>query len=281
MALVEQTQRRAQRVQRYAAPALDKGLDILELLARESQGLTQKQIADRIHRSASEIFRMLACLERREFIRRTRPGDAYLLTPRLFELAHRHPPTRLLLDAAMPVMRELSRAARQSCHMGVLHGHDVLMVAQVDSPERVGFSVRLDARFEVLLSTTGAVLLAHVAQDVREQLLDELLKSSAEREPMQRRLDMIRRRGYERTRSRTIRGIIDLSYPIFDHTGTARAGLTVPVLAPRHNKLPLERIQAQLSEAASAISRAIGGGAGARSGARPGSGAGSGTRERT
>jgi DNA-binding IclR family transcriptional regulator len=158
-------------------------------------------------------------------------------------------------------MRNLSRQTRQSCHMGVLHGHDVLMVAQVDSPEHHGFSVRLDARFPVLVSTTGAVLLAHVPEDVRERLLRELHPSAQDREALQRRLDTIRRRGYERTRSRTIRGIIDLSYPIFDHTKTARAALTVPVLAPRDSKLPLENIQQQLADAASAISRAIGGGA--------------------
>jgi DNA-binding IclR family transcriptional regulator len=192
-------------------------------------------------------------------VRRVRPGDSYLLTPRLFELAHRHPPTRLLLDAALPIMRDLAQQAHQSCHMGVLHGHDVLMVAQVDSPEHVGFSVRLDARFPVLVSTTGAVLLAHVPEDVRQRLLNELLKTLVEREAMQRRLDTIRRRGYERTRSRTIRGIIDLSYPIFDHTGTARAALTVPVLASRDSKLPLEPIQVLLADAATAISRAIGG----------------------
>src|SRR4051794_31357674 len=168
MALLERREPRGdQHNERYAVPALDKGLDILELLASEAQGLTQKQIADRMGRSASEIFRMLACLERREVVRPVRAGGAYLLTPRLFERAHRHPPTKLLLDAAMPIMRNLARQAHQSCHMGVLHGHDVLMVAQADSPEHAGFNVRLDARFPVLVSTTGAVLLAHVPQDVR------------------------------------------------------------------------------------------------------------------
>ena len=45
----------------YSAPALEKGLDILELLAGSSPGLTQNQIAARLGRSPSELFRMSRC----------------------------------------------------------------------------------------------------------------------------------------------------------------------------------------------------------------------------
>ena len=43
---------------RYRAPALDKGLDILELLARQPQGLTRAEIVKKMDRNASEIYRM-------------------------------------------------------------------------------------------------------------------------------------------------------------------------------------------------------------------------------
>ena len=46
----------------YSAPALEKGLDILELLADSAPGLTQNQIATRLGRSASELFRMVEVL---------------------------------------------------------------------------------------------------------------------------------------------------------------------------------------------------------------------------
>src|SRR5215472_10472639 len=52
----------------YAAPALEKGLDILELLGRQRDGLTKSQLARSLDRSASEIFRMLVCLEQRGYV---------------------------------------------------------------------------------------------------------------------------------------------------------------------------------------------------------------------
>jgi len=74
---------------RYAAPALDKGLDILELLAGRPEGLSLKQIADALGRSSTEIFRMLNQLRERAYIHRFEPGGIYRLSLKMFELAHR------------------------------------------------------------------------------------------------------------------------------------------------------------------------------------------------
>ena len=47
---------------KYKAPALAKGLDILELLASANDGLTQVEIGKLLGRTTSEIFRMLVVL---------------------------------------------------------------------------------------------------------------------------------------------------------------------------------------------------------------------------
>ena len=57
---------------RYRAPALDKGLDILELLAGIDGGLTQAEIAKRLGRSPNEFYRMLDRLVRRGYVTRHR-----------------------------------------------------------------------------------------------------------------------------------------------------------------------------------------------------------------
>ena len=69
----------------YSAPALEKGLDILELLAHQSEGLTKSQLARLLQRSVSEIFRMLLCLEGRGYIAQV-SEERYSLTLKLFQL---------------------------------------------------------------------------------------------------------------------------------------------------------------------------------------------------
>ena len=90
----------------YATPALDKGLDILELLAHERDGLTKSDVARKLGRSVSEIFRMLLCLERRGYISQAE-GDRYVLSLRLFQMVQEHPPTERLLSEALPRMHPL------------------------------------------------------------------------------------------------------------------------------------------------------------------------------
>mgnify|MGYP003583588565 CR=1 FL=1 len=53
---------------RYRAPALEKGLDIIELLASETEPMSPSQISQRLGRSMSELFRMIQVLEHRGYI---------------------------------------------------------------------------------------------------------------------------------------------------------------------------------------------------------------------
>ena len=43
----------------YSAPALEKGLDIIELLSDTKSGLSQAEIAKKLNRTVNEIYRML------------------------------------------------------------------------------------------------------------------------------------------------------------------------------------------------------------------------------
>ncbi|HTF67711.1 MAG TPA: helix-turn-helix domain-containing protein [Edaphobacter sp.] len=50
---------RAEEKNTYATPALEKGLDVIELLAHQPGGLTKSEISRELKRTVSEIFRML------------------------------------------------------------------------------------------------------------------------------------------------------------------------------------------------------------------------------
>src|SRR6201999_2839240 len=105
----------------YATPALEKGLDVIELLAHRSGGLTKSEISRQLNRTVSEIFRMLLCLERRGYIAQV-DGERYALTLKLFQLVQEHPPTERLITEALPVMHRVTHEIQQSCHLGIIEG---------------------------------------------------------------------------------------------------------------------------------------------------------------
>lgn len=244
----------------YAAPALDKGLDIIELLSTEEYGLTRKDIAERLGRTVGEIFRMIDCLLRRGFI--LQAADTFFLSNRLFQLSHNFPPTKRLLDEATPRMRELAQRCQQSCHLTVLNGTSQLVIAQVDIPDGVGFSVKLGSKLDMLKSASGRVLLAFRDEVEASHLIAQSRKtmSTGQLSCTDEALALIRSRGFEDMKSNQFSGVRAVSYPIFDTNSHAIAALTVPYLARLDDfERPLaSAVQVLLAGAAAQINSAMG-----------------------
>jgi DNA-binding IclR family transcriptional regulator len=248
-------------VARYQAPALEKGLDIVELLAGEPAPLTQNQIAQRLGRSTSEIFRMLEVLERRGWLARDDAGG-YAPTLALFELAHRQAPVHRLLTASLPEMRALADDTRQSNHLVVHHDRRILVLAQVDSPEAMGFRIRQGAHFPFRADRVSPWVLAAFQPAARRAALVDEMRDGDPRAPSRptvlRRLDAIRRQGYEQRRSDTLPGIVDICFPILDAHGAAVATLAQNYLEQRDVAVTVPQARERQRLAAARISARLG-----------------------
>jgi DNA-binding IclR family transcriptional regulator len=216
---------------RYRAPALDKGLDILELLAATEEGMTQGEIARALNRTPNEIFRMLDRLVRRNYVAR-REGDLYELTLKLFVLAHQRPPIRRLVGRALPVMRRFSRIAEQASHLVVYDRGDLVVTAQVDSPGYWGMAIRVGARVGMVNTGSGHVLLAFSSEEERALMFEEHRMVDAEALPqdLEGRLARVRAQGFEMMDSLQTPGVSNLSAPVFGPNGSVLAALTCPFI---------------------------------------------------
>ena len=245
----------------YTAPALEKGLDVLELLAAEGSSLSLTAIAQRLQRTATELFRMLAVLERRGYV--SRDGDGgYRPTLFMFELAHQHPPLKRLLTVALPAMQALAQASRQSNHLVVHFARRILVVAQVDSPEPMGFAVRLGAHFPFRPDRASSrVLTAFQPAPLQDELIAELVDDGARKAAVARvraGLAGIVRHGIYVAPSDTTTGVTDLCAPIFDHSDGAVAALTVPYLKQRDVEVSVAAARQHLLAAVQRISSGLG-----------------------
>jgi len=217
---------------RYRAPALDKGLDILELLAGIDGGLTQAEIAKNLGRSPNEFYRMLDRLVRRGYVTRI-DGDRYSLTLKLFGLAQSHAPVRRLVSFATPFMRELAEKTRQANQLSVFDRGSVVVVAQQEAPSYWGISIRVGSNISLYDTGSGHILLAFHSQEERLMMINEYSRST-ERPTVEQeffdRLDQIRERGYEMMPSVQTAGVYNLSAPILSPDGRAIAALTIPFI---------------------------------------------------
>ena len=244
----------------YRAPALDKGLDILELLATQPQGLTRSQIVKDMARSPNEIYRMLERLVARQYVTRSASGDRYALSLKLFAMAHAHPPLNRLINQALPVMDDFACRAEQSCHMGVYDRGNVLIAAQINSPRGWSFSVQRGARVGLLDTASGHMLLAYADADSRQRMLAEHRPLDGEvpvtDDGLAQTLAAIRAQGYVERDSAQSFGVVDISFPILAPDNTALATLTCPYIRriDRHVGPDLAAVRACLREASVELS---------------------------
>jgi len=217
---------------RYSAPALEKGLDIIERLADHPEGLSLAELAKELGRTTAEIFRMVVTLETRGYL--LAAGDRYVLSLLLFQLAHRHQPVRSLVSTALPLMTQLAKQAGQSFHLCVYQKGRVLIVAGVESPERWGFALKVGTLIGMTDTASGQVLLAFQEEPQRAEMLELHVPVEGEQvvdsEQLAKDLAQIRRHGNARMSSRQVKGVKNLAYPVFGRDGHAIAALTTPYI---------------------------------------------------
>ncbi|MFS0773279.1 IclR family transcriptional regulator [Sphingomonas sp. 1P08PE] len=144
----------------YAAPALDKAFEILNLLASFPQGALVKEMSAALGRSVGELFRIVVVMEQAGYLQRSPITDRYTVSFKILELAFRATPAQDIVDAARPEMQRLARETEQSCHLVVANGAHGLVIAREENPGMRGFAVRLGATIDMIRSCSGQVLLA-------------------------------------------------------------------------------------------------------------------------
>ena len=240
---------------KYRAPALDRGLDILELLARTSSPLSMTEIASGLGYSRNEIFRMLQVLEERNYIKRDEYDTGYTLTNRLFMLGMERPRNKGLVEAALPVMHRLADETSNPCHLVVASQEQIVVIARVDPPTDLGFVVRIGHRRPIAHSTSGIVLFAFQTKEVRARWLAILDNKDVgyRKKNFIERADRVFAQGYANFASETVEGVIDLSAPVLQY-GSAVGALTIPYIDRHPAKMTLKATIEHLRKAVADVS---------------------------
>lgn len=249
---------------KYQAPALEKGLDIMEYLSLKAKPLSQTDIATGIGKKPNEIYRMLVCLENRGYLTREEISGKYRLSLKLYHLSHRHSPVDEVRKAAQSPMDELAAAIHQSCHLGVLYLEQLMVISQSRSPGPIALSVEEGRLFPLLMTASGRVLLAFMQEEERLHLLQGnksfTSQSSKQQKKFLHSLDEIRQAGYYVKPSDSTKGVTDISVPVGTMDTGAVAALTVSALTTQldEQSASSDKIIDNVQEAAGKILKGLG-----------------------
>jgi DNA-binding IclR family transcriptional regulator len=227
----------------YAAPALEKGLDILELLADAGEPLSTRAMAERLQRSKSEIFRMVFVLQQRGYLVRESGTDRLALSRRLFDLGIRTPRGRQLTAVVLPHMQRFSETTGQVAHLVVLSRGETVVVATTTGHLDASVVVRLGYGRPALQANSGLLILAFQPEHRLRALMRDApveAQQALDSADIRQRFADIRERGYEIAPSRDIVAVTDIACPVLGPPGHALGAIIVPCLQ-RHGSAIDER----------------------------------------
>ena len=259
----------------YSAPALEKGLDILELLSNTEEGLTQAEIASELNKSVNEIYRMITTLKNREYVDFDNEKEVYRLSFKILNMTAKFEPVKTLAKNAIPIMKEITTKANQSVHLAIYTKGKILIIAQEDSPSSFNYHVSVGASFDLLETSSGRVILTFQNEKERKRRLErrkfyskfetsskisisalKKIENLFSKDTMKK----IEKNKYELVKSLQIKGVTNISVPIFDYTNNAIAALTIPFVDRIITKgeLSLEQVKKLLVRSAGVLSSEMG-----------------------
>ncbi|TGV02608.1 IclR family transcriptional regulator [Flavivirga rizhaonensis] len=220
---------------KYNAPALDKGLDIIEYLSQEGIPLTQVEIAQGIDRTPSEIYRMLICLEERGYLIRGSNAGKYRLSLKMYNLSHTHTPFDELKRVASLPMQHLSETTRQSCHLSIINNDQLLVIYQMRSPSPVSLSIEEGTHFPLSMTTSGGTLLSMFSKEKRLAILsrDNHFKTwnNEQKENLLSIIENIEKDGYRSSKSKLTGGVTDIAVPLGSKNSSIKAVLAISIFS--------------------------------------------------
>lgn len=234
---------------KYHVPALEKGLDVLEILSETSEPLSLSQISDISGKSTSELFRTLSCLVERDYIAKDEVSGKYLLTLKLFELSHRHSPMDHLLSVSEKPMEDCAKALEDSCHISVLRHNQIQVVSQVHPPRRVRISISVGSLFPAIQTVSGRLLYSAMDDNSIQTLLstcESYQAMTADQQAMHwERINQIRQTGISTAIDESYIGLHDTAILIGNPEIGVTASLAVTQLSATHRQRePQEVIEA-------------------------------------
>lgn len=226
----------------YSAPALEKGLDILELLAESSEPMTARQIGESLGRSKNEIFRMVHVLVGRGYLSRDPVSDRLSLTNRLFHLGMRTPQSRTLVELAIPAMERLSEAVGFASHLVVLHQGQTVVIANATARSEFSFTLQLGYSRPAMNAVSGLVILAFQSAERRRAMIAQGPVQPADAEALESQMQAIVADGYCQSDSHHILGVTDICAPILDHMGRGIASIVIPCLRRIGDEMQFDKV---------------------------------------
>lgn len=242
-----------------------KALDLLDLFnrARPRIGLTELSRLAGVNKAT--CYRLMSELQNFGLVEQIGPGREYRLGPAVLRLAALREAEVPLREATLPVLQALARTTGETAHLSQVVAGDLCMLSYAYSSAHAMKVMMEDAGILPFHATSsGLVVLAHLAPSVREAILARPLaaitpRTTTDPATLRSRLEQIRAAGHAESAGGFEPDVESIAVPLFDALGQVLGAMAIAAPSARMTGTLRDLARRALIEAGAEATRLLGG----------------------
>ncbi len=245
------------------APALDRGLAVLEALDAQPAGMTLTEISMVIGGPKNSTSRLIQTLIAREYVVRDDATMRFRLTGKLLRLGQPQVADVSLVESSLEAMRVLRDAVGETVQLGIPIGDEGVIIEKIESTQAVRIGVNIGLRFPLHSNAPGKVLLAFRPPKERERAINRIKlerftdRTITDKAALRTECERVVKQGYATDWGEADEGIHCVAAPIRDRLNALMATLWVSGIAGRMPKSSFAAVAAEVMKAAGEIERRL------------------------
>lgn len=216
----------------FSTPSLDRALAVLQCLGRHPAGMTLSEVAAELGLSLNFVYRVTQSLVAHGYV--VRDADKrFSIGAQMLALCQPVVDDVPLTEAALPAMRWLSAQTGEAAHLGIISGHEGIVLERVIGRAPIKFYVERGTRFPLHTSGPGKVMLALLPELERDAIIAGMKFERyqpwtiSNREDFLKCLTVVRAQGFAVDAGEHLEGHHCLGAPILDAEGLAIASIWI------------------------------------------------------
>ena len=242
--------------------AFIKGLRVVEALAHGDAPRGVTELAVELQLTKSNVHRLLGTLQAQGYVRQAGLLGGYELTPRLWELGCRAMDRFDLAQFARQAMQNLARATRETVHLSILDGLDVIYLDKIESEHDVRAYSRIGGRAPAWCVATGKAMLAYLPAQalagIEPRLAPCTPNTLTSLAALQQELEEVRRSGHACNRGEWRVGVCGLAAVVFGASNEVVGAIGISGPAQRMTARQMRKHAGHVMDAADEVAQALG-----------------------
>ena len=242
-----------------SVPALERGLLILEHLAKSRRGVTLSQLTQKLGLPRSTCHALLLTFRRCGYIQPDEETGRYRLGFRLYALANMALNGIGVRNHAAPVLYRLMQETGLTVHLAILEDGEAILIDRIEPPGAPKMATWVGRRMGLHCTAVGKALISHLPAEKLDELIlkQGLLRHNentiASMTRLRQACEEVQRSGYAVDDEEEEIGVRCIGAPVLNDKGEVIAAISISGTKAQLDDIPA--LAVLVKETASVLSR--------------------------